>query len=257
MRVAHVEAGLRSGDRSMPEEINRRITDAIATLLLTPSADGDANLRSEGVADSRIRLVGNVMIDTLVKMLPLAERSDILPKLKLDHGKYVLATLHRPSNVDDPVTLGELMTAINRLSEQMPIAFPVHPRTRQRISDIGTSIPQGRVRMIDPVGYVDCLALLRGSRFVLTDSGGVQEETTYLQIPCLTARPNTERPVTLTHGSNRLVESTAISIEAAARDVLRDASPPFRRPPLWDGNAANRIIAALQECTCMLPDAWN
>ena len=246
--IAHVEAGLRSGDMSMPEEVNRKVTDAISDLLLTPSEDGSENLRREGVSEARIRLVGNVMIDSLVAMLPRIESCDIVKSLGFAPRQYGLVTLHRPSNVDDAATLTQVLDGLRRVSEELPLVFPVHPRTRRRMEDLGLKNTIPRVQLIDPVGYVECLALERGARIVVTDSGGVQEETTYLQVPCITVRPNTERPVTITCGTNRLVKSTSDDIYQGVKSVL--AAPEtseHRCPPLWDGSAADRIVDSLRE----------
>jgi UDP-N-acetylglucosamine 2-epimerase (non-hydrolysing) len=245
--AAHVEAGLRSGDRSMPEEINRLVTDRLADLLLTPSRDADANLLAEGVEPRRIAFVGNVMIDTLVRMLPRAAASTALARLELPPGGYLLATLHRPANVDDPAQLRAVAAALLRAAERLPVVFPVHPRTRARLDGLGLELAGERLRLAPPLGYLDFLALQRGARLVLTDSGGVQEETTYLGVPCLTARPNTERPVTITHGTNRLVASTAEAIAAAVDEELAAPRRAYERPELWDGAAAERIAALLLE----------
>ncbi len=246
IKVAHVEAGLRSFDRTMPEEINRLVTDQIADLLFTPSADGDQNLLREGIAPERIHLVGNVMIDTLVQLLPTATARwpELRNRLGLD--RYVLVTLHRPGNVDDPDTLAQLVEALRVLSCEIPILFPVHPRTRQRLAARGQSSTKN-FQMIDPLGYLDFLALEQHAQIVLTDSGGVQEETTYLRVPCLTIRPNTERPITITLGTNRLVASQPAAILAAARAALQaGAGKPAQPPPLWDGHAAQRIVDVMQ-----------
>ena len=246
--IAHVEAGLRSGDMSMPEEVNRRMTDAISNLLLTPSADGDENLRREGVPEARIRLVGNVMIDSLVAMLPSINSCDIVERLGLARHEYGLVTLHRPSNVDDPATLDQVLDGLRRVSERLPLVFPVHPRTRRRIEDLGLNQSFPRVKFIDPVGYVECLALERDAKLILTDSGGVQEEATYLQVPCLTVRPNTERPVTITCGTNKLVKSTGDDIFKEVNLVLdRPVNSDHRCPPLWDGQTADRIVESIRE----------
>jgi len=246
IKVAHVEAGLRSFDRTMPEEINRLVTDQIADRLFTPSADGDQNLLREGIAPERIHLVGNVMIDTLVQLLPTATTR--WPGLRDRYGldQYVLVTIHRPGNVDDSETLAKLVAAMLVLSREIPILFPVHPRTQQRLAAHGQSGTKN-FQMIDPLGYLDFLALERHARLVLTDSGGVQEETTYLGVPCLTVRPNTERPVTITQGTNRLVVSQPAAILTAARSVLSvGAQKPLQPPPLWDGCAATRIADVMR-----------
>lgn len=243
--VAHVEAGLRSRDWSMPEEINRVVTDRVSQLLFTPSRDGDENLAQEGVAAEKIRFVGNVMIDTLVRMLPAIDRQTVTAELKLIPKNYVLATLHRPSNVDDVAALSELLRALGAVGREMPVVFPVHPRTRQRIREGGLEVGGG-VRLLEPLSYLPFVALMKQAALVMTDSGGVQEETTFLRVPCLTLRPNTERPVTITCGTNRLVASTVEAIGAAFHEALR-AERPARLPELWDGKAAQRIVAALAE----------
>ncbi len=244
IRVGHVEAGLRSGDRSMPEEINRLLTDQLSDLLFTPSADGDANLQREGIAADKIHLVGNVMIDTLVRLLPSAEKSfpSNVPR------PYILVTLHRPSNVDDLPWLQELLTALSELSAQMNIIFPVHPRTRQRMQQLDSgAISNPRVCLMEPLPYLEFLALQQRASLVITDSGGIQEETTFLGVPCLTVRENTERPITIEQGTNRLVGRDLARLRQAAREVLQsqpnDPSSERRAapPPLWDGHAAERI----------------
>ncbi|MCE7980640.1 MAG: UDP-N-acetylglucosamine 2-epimerase (non-hydrolyzing) [Caldilinea sp. CFX5] len=245
VKVAHVEAGLRSFDRTMPEEINRVLTDQISDLLFTPSEDGNENLKHEGIADEKVHFVGNVMIDSLVRLLPkAAERWSVLqPEFGLE--EYVLVTLHRPSNVDEIATLRELMAALSEIAAKVEVFFPVHPRTRKRILDHQIAFDQDQIQLVEPLGYLDFLALQTHARLVLTDSGGVQEETTYLGIPCLTARPNTERPVTITHGSNRLVQSTHAEVVAAANASLSTSlteGDTGRKPPLWDGRAAERIV---------------
>jgi UDP-N-acetylglucosamine 2-epimerase (non-hydrolysing) len=254
VKVAHVEAGLRSFDRTMPEEINRVVTDHLADLLFTTEPSGNENLRREGIPEEKIRFVGNTMIDTLVRLLPKAEVRwpGLRERLRLD-GRYVLVTLHRPSNVDDPATLREIMTALAEISREVPVVFPVHPRTRQRIAALGLAGPQSAIAnltFLEPLGYLDFLALEAHAGLVLTDSGGVQEETTYLGVPCLTARPNTERPVTITQGTNRLVASAAAELRIAAQAAL--AEPTMRdmsRPERWDGNAAGRIALAFLEAS--------
>jgi UDP-N-acetylglucosamine 2-epimerase (non-hydrolysing) len=247
-RVAHVEAGLRSFDRSMPEEINRVLTDQISDLLLTPSCDAGENLLKEGVSAEKIRLVGNIMIDTLVHLLPKAGQRWPLLSQKLGLRRYALATLHRPSNVDHMETLLQILAAFRDLSRDLPVVFPVHPRTRQRIGQSGFGSRDDQLRLIEPLGYLDFLALQTHAALVLTDSGGVQEETTYLGIPCLTLRPNTERPVTVTHGTNRLVASERDAIVSAAVKALAGSSSggPKSPPEFWDGHTSGRIMEALR-----------
>lgn len=252
IRLAHVEAGLRSFDRTMPEEINRLLTDQLADLLLTPSPDGDQNLLREGIDPSKIAFVGNVMIDTLVRLQPRSRErwSGLRDTLGID-GEYGLVTLHRPGNVDRPDTLAEILGALKELGRRMPMLFPIHPRTRRRIEEFGLDVPDGGgLRLMDPLGYIDFMALTGHARLVLTDSGGIQEETTYLGIPCLTVRPNTERPITITQGTNQLVESRTDAIMSAADAVLDgsgQATPG--RPDLWDGATAGRIVAALTDAS--------
>jgi UDP-N-acetylglucosamine 2-epimerase (non-hydrolysing) len=254
IRVAHVEAGLRSRDRTMPEEINRLLTDQIADLLLTPSVDGDENLLLEGIDPFRIRLVGNVMIDSLFQQLERAEGSTIREQLDLEGKDYAVLTLHRPSNVDDRETFLRLLTALETISARVPIIFPVHPRTHLRIEEfdlVERVAAAANLRLVEPLGYLDFLRLYSGARLVLTDSGGIQEETTVLGIPCLTLRENTERPITITHGTNQLVGTDTEKIVAAATAALdrpRAAERPAA-PPLWDGKTADRILDALLEAT--------
>ncbi len=244
--LAHVEAGLRSGDRTMPEEINRLITDQLATLLFTPSSDGDENLLREGVAAEKIHRVGNVMIDTLVRLLPLAQVPIELAGL----GRYLLVTLHRPGNVDDLPWLSEMLRALAEVSRDVEVIFPVHPRTAQRLQD-ANAVPSGnaRLRLVPPLPYLEFLALQRDAVAVITDSGGIQEETSYLGVPCLTVRENTERPITLTAGTNRLVGRDISRLRLELGKLL--ASAPTARHsrsqaiPLWDGHAADRIAKIL------------
>lgn len=247
VKVAHVEAGLRSFDQTMPEEINRLLTDQISDLLLTHSPEANENLTREGIAREKVHLVGNTMIDTLARLMPLAENH--WPALRKQYGveKFVLVTLHRPNNVDNAASFGEIMAALNQVSAGVPVIFPVHPRTRQRIAEYGITI-RGGVRLTEPIGYVDFLALQAHASVVVTDSGGVQEETTFLGVPCLTVRPNTERPITITNGTNQLIERKSEAITAAIRaalDRLRDSDPA--PPELWDGKAAARIVALFRE----------
>lgn len=239
--VGHVEAGLRSFDRTMPEETNRLLTDQIADVLYTPSADADENLLREGVSPSRIYRVGNVMIDTLVRLLP--KSLERWPTLRAEFHlpeRFGLVTLHRPSNVDSPATLHALVGALEMMSDMLPIVFPVHPRTRRRMDEFGTKAVVN-LRLTQPLGYVEFLALQRHATFVVTDSGGVQEETTFLRVPCLTIRANTERPITLSQGSNTLVGSDFSRLREEVRRVLDGQGKTGRKPPLWDGHAAERI----------------
>lgn len=245
VRVAHVEAGLRSFDREMPEEINRLLTDRLSDLLLTPSKDADANLFREGVEPFRIARVGNVMIDTLFKQVERAKSSTILNRLEIAGREFAVLTLHRPSNVDDPNALSGILQAIAEICQEIPVIFPVHPRTQARIEQFGLQTPPD-LRLIEPLGYLDFLRLWGGSRLTLTDSGGLQEETTALGVPCLTLRENTERPITIEEGTNQLVGRDPARILAAAREILSSTtSKPPRVPELWDGRAAERIVDAL------------
>jgi UDP-N-acetylglucosamine 2-epimerase (non-hydrolysing) len=239
--VAHVEAGLRSRDWSMPEEVNRVVTDRVSDLLFAPSADAVENLRAEGYRDDQIHLAGNVMIDTLFANLDRALESDVLYRLGLSPGEYGLVTLHRPANVDGPETLAVLVGALARIAEQIPLVLPVHPRTAAGLA--ATGVPDG-LRLVPPAGYLDFLALQASARLVLTDSGGVQEETTALGVPCLTLRDTTERPVTVSEGTNILVGRDPELIVTTALEVLRH--PPAKRmPQLWDGRAGERIAEGL------------
>jgi UDP-N-acetylglucosamine 2-epimerase (non-hydrolysing) len=241
--VAHVEAGLRSFDRDMPEEINRLVTDAVSDLLLTPSADADENLRREGVPPGKIVRVGNVMIDTLDKHLPHAGFDRVRERFGLTERGYAVVTLHRPSNVDDPQTFEGIVTALDTIAARLPVVFPVHPRTRARVASSQTS-SNGLV-LTEPLGYLDFLSLTSHARIVLTDSGGLQEETTALGIPCLTLRENTERPVTVTHGTNELVGASPERI-LAGFDRALSRTAPATRPELWDGRTAERIAIAIR-----------
>lgn len=245
IRVAHVEAGLRSFDRTMPEEFNRILTDQLSDLLLTPSADADDNLAREGIPKDRIVRVGNVMIDSLLRALPRTKSSSVLERLNLEPREYAIVTMHRPSNVDDAVVLAELIKALETISEQLPVVIPLHPRTRANLSRFGIN-PSSKVRVIEPLGYLDFLALLSQARLALTDSGGIQEETTVLGIPCLTMRENTERPVTVTHGTNVIVGRDPQRIIDEARVALAKSPSADHTPPeLWDGRASKRIVDAL------------
>ena len=239
--VAHVESGLRSRDWTMPEEVNRVVTDRLTHWLLAPSPDAVDNLLAEGTDPATIHLVGNVMVDTLLANIERAHRRPTLDELGVVGGAYGLVTLHRPATVDDPEVLGPVMHALGELSLDLPLLFPVHPRTRAQLDGYG--LPAS-VRLVDPLGYLDFLALQAGAGIVLTDSGGIQEETTVLGVPCLTLRDNTERPITVSEGTNQLVGRDPARILAAARAVLA-SPPPARRPALWDGHAAERIADAL------------
>jgi len=244
IRVGHVEAGLRSRDRGMPEEINRLLTDQLSDLLFTPSADGDENLLHEGIDGAKIHRVGNVMIDTLVRLLPRAKEkfpSDV-------PTPYALVTLHRPSNVDDLPWLAKLLATLADLSTHLHVIFPVHPRTRERLEAIGSQPSRARLRLVEPLPYLEFLALQSRAALVITDSGGIQEESTFLNVPCLTVRENTERPITITMGTNQLVGRDLEKLRAAANKILQRAAarnetknPGTAGVPLWDGQAAERI----------------
>jgi UDP-N-acetylglucosamine 2-epimerase (non-hydrolysing) len=248
IRVAHVEAGLRSFDRTMPEEINRVLTDAIADYLFVTEEDAIGNLLKEGRTRDSIFLVGNVMIDSLRHFLPIAQQSGVGNELSLKIGdswkRFAVLTLHRPSNVDSTEKLAQLLTAIDAVASEIPVVFPVHPRTQQRLNQSGIKT-HPNLKLIPPVGYLDFLCLLSKAALVLTDSGGIQEETTALGVPCLTLRENTERPVTITEGTNQLVGTNPEKIIQAARAALSGHSKAGRIPPLWDGHAAERVVAAL------------
>lgn len=248
VRVAHVEAGLRSFDRSMPEEINRLLTDQISDLLFTSEPGAEDNLRREGIDAAKIHFVGNVMIDTLLAHRERARALNVPERFGVTRRKYGLLTLHRPSNVDDETTFERLMGAIETISRDVPFIFPVHPRTRpmiQRSAIASRMVASSALRPIDPLGYLDFLGLMESSRVLLTDSGGVQEETTILGVPCLTLRENTERPVTITHGTNQLVGTDPERIRGAWQRV-QTASAELRVPPLWDGRTAERIVEVLR-----------
>src|ERR1043166_4011780 len=250
IKVAHVEAGLRSRDRTMPEEINRLLTDQIADLLLTPSPDADANLRAEGVPPERIRFVGNVMIDSLLQNLERARTSHIRSELGVIDSDYAVLTLHRPSNVDQRETFARILAALETITETLPVIFPVHPRTRKTIASLGLSdhvAAMKNLRLVEPLGYLDFLSLYSSARLVLTDSGGIQEETTVLNIPCLTLRENTERPITVELGTNVVVGTdTTRIITAAAAALNGSAKKTPHELPLWDGHASERILDALE-----------
>jgi UDP-N-acetylglucosamine 2-epimerase (non-hydrolysing) len=259
--VVHVEAGLRSFDREMPEEINRVLTDSISDLLFTTEESGNQNLANESVSVEKVSFVGNLMIDSLVGALETARRSPLRSQLGLRRGGYAVLTLHRPSNVDDPLQLTQTLAALAEVARSIPIIFPVHPRTQQKIRASGfsginswdgaTPIPDNGVWTMRPASYLDFLGLVDSSAMVITDSGGIQEETTYLGVPCLTYRNNTERPVTVTLGTNRLVGADPANLVRHANDVLRTTgsrnAEAHTPPPLWDGRAAPRIVRVLEE----------
>lgn len=250
IKLIHVEAGLRSFDRTMPEEINRVCTDSISDLLFCTEASGVDNLRREGVGEEKIFAVGNLMIDTLLKHRPKAEKSLVLDELKVKPGNYAVVTLHRPSNVDDPAALARLLGVLEVVQRDMPVIFPIHPRTRKNLAAAGLMNrveAMHNLRLADPLGYLDFLKLTSNARIVLTDSGGIQEETTILAVPCLTLRENTERPVTTQLGSSYLVGNDPERILTAYRDVMEGRARKPQTPPMWDGQAADRIVRVLSE----------
>lgn len=242
--VAHVEAGLRSRDRSMPEEINRIVTDAVSDILFATSPDALDNLAAEGIDRAKIHLVGNPMIDTLRRHLAQVRARNAPAAFGLSPKSYAIVTLHRPANVDEPAGLTRILGALRAMGERLPVIFPVHPRTRERIDALGEARAPG-VTFCEPLGYLDFLGLMDGARLVLTDSGGIQEETTALGVPCLTLRANTERPITITEGTNRLLGEDPAAILPAAQAILAGGAPEPRCPALWDGKAGDRIAAAL------------
>lgn len=255
--LIHVEAGLRSFDRDMPEEINRVLTDQISDLLFTTERDALQNLRREGVDESRVCFVGNVMIDTLLANCQQAVKPDVTlatygSSLSIREEGYTLLTLHRPSNVDEPDTLTRLIQTVSEVSKRLPVVFPVHPRTQQKIADAGLLgfLSSENVSLLPPVSYLEMLGLMRGARVVLTDSGGLQEETTALGVPCVTLRENTERPITVTDGTNTIVGTNAEKILACVDDILDSGGKSGRIPEYWDGNAATRIVERLLQRYC-------
>jgi UDP-N-acetylglucosamine 2-epimerase (non-hydrolysing) len=246
-KLAHVEAGLRSFDRTMPEEVNRVLTDAISDFLFTSEPSAAENLRAEGVAEEKVHFVGNVMIDSLLRFVEVAKRRRAWEPFGLEERGYGVVTLHRAGNVDDRDVLRRLVAALGDVAAELPLLFPVHPRTAARIRDLGLggSIDATRLRLVPPIGYVDFLGLTSGARLVLTDSGGIQEESLILGIPCLTLRENTERPITLSQGTNVLVGRDPERIRAGVRRVLDGEMKPPVTPPFWDGKAAERIADVL------------
>jgi UDP-N-acetylglucosamine 2-epimerase (non-hydrolysing) len=259
IKVIHVEAGLRSFDREMPEEINRVLTDHLSDLLFVTEESGRRNLLKEGIEAERIHMVGNVMIDSLQRQIQAAERSEVLEQCGLHSGNYGLVTLHRPSNVDEPAVFSGILAALQSVSRRLPLLFPVHPRSEAHIREwrlhnffandgeqVGPEIKHAGLFRIPPLGYLDFLKLMKHAAIVFTDSGGIQEETTVLGVPCLTLRHNTERPSTIEMGTNRLVGNDPGKIVAAAEQVLTGPRLSASLPPLWDGYAAARIIAVLK-----------
>jgi UDP-N-acetylglucosamine 2-epimerase (non-hydrolysing) len=250
--LCHVEAGLRSGDWSMPEEVNRVLTDRMSDLLLTPSSDGNANLAHEGICASKIALVGNVMIDTLFRLLPKAKEIDITEKFGVSPNEYALITLHRPSNVDVFENAKMFVEVVRNLSDSVDVIFPIHPRTKKQFIeyDILKILESStKIHVLEPIGYINCVALNFHSKFVLTDSGGLQEETTALGVPCITARESTERPITVTEGTNTVVGTSRQKIEATIEAILRaaDCRGQHQVPKYWDGNAAVRSVDCIEE----------
>jgi UDP-N-acetylglucosamine 2-epimerase (non-hydrolysing) len=248
VRVAHIEAGLRSRDRTMPEEINRILTDAIADLLFTTERGADENLEHEGIPQDKIKFVGNVMIDSLFYNLEKAKDSQIRENLDITGKDYAVLTLHRPSNVDEKDVFSGILNALCEISQRLPVIFPVHPRTAGNINRFGFArrLAGSNIRLMEPLGYLDFINLSANAKLVLTDSGGLQEETTALGIPCLTLRENTERPITLELGTNKLVGTNPQTIKQSVFEILGDDSTKDTKiPPLWDGRAAQRICDAL------------
>ncbi len=251
-KVAHVEAGLRSFDRAMPEEINRILCDAIADFLFVTEESGVRHLQAEGIDDARVFLVGNVMIDTLRQQSAAAEAVAMWTRLGLVEGGYAMATLHRPSNVDDDGMLRRLLGALTEVSQILPVVFPVHPRTRARLDALAVPVPE-QLRLCEPLPYREFLSLMMKARLVLTDSGGIQEETTCLGVPCLTLRHNTERPITVSQGTNRVIGTDPEAVLLEVRGVLLRPLSATVIPPLWDGAAAGRIVGVLEHALLPLP----
>lgn len=250
VRVAHVEAGLRSFDRSMPEEINRLLTDAIADMLLVSEPSGVENLRREGVEEGRIHFVGNVMIDSLLRCRSRADQSSIISMLELQENHYALVTLHRPSNVDNRDALVPILDALETISQDRRVIFPIHPRSRKMMGNLGLESRVERIsglQLLEPLGYLDFLKLMSNAAVVLTDSGGIQEETTILGVPCITLRRNTERPITVSQGTNRLAGALCEDILKAYHEAMNDTSSMKEAPALWDGRAAERVVVSLTD----------
>ncbi len=249
--VAHVEAGLRSFDRRMPEEVNRVLTDEISDYLFVTEKSGSANLKNEGIDSSKVYFTGNVMIDSLVNFLPIINNSTITDKLLLDQGKFVLATFHRPSNVDEEENLSQLIDTINEISTERKVVFPIHPRTRNNIDKFGLSGKLGKnVIILDPIGYIDFLSLTKKAELVVTDSGGIQEETTFLGIQCITVRDSTERPITSEIGTNHMIGTDFQKVVVAAKLILGGRIKNGRIPELWDGKASERIVEIVYKSIC-------
>ncbi len=246
VKVAHLEAGLRSFDRSMPEEINRIVTDSLADILWTPSIDGDENLKKEGIAQEKIERVGNIMIDSLEMLRPVIEKQKVCKELNIKPKNFGLVTLHRPSNVDKPDVLKSITQSLVQISEKLHLVFPIHPRTRKNLAQTGyleLLTDCSTITVTVPLIYIKFMNLLFNARLVITDSGGIQEETTYLGIPCLTLRPNTERPITINQGTNRLCKADTFSIEVT--NILNNGLLPHNIPELWDGATAGRITKSI------------
>lgn len=249
IKIIHLEAGLRSFDRTMPEEINRLVTDALADMLLTPSQDGNDNLIKEGISPEKIHLVGNIMIDTLFRFLPIIEKSSIIQTLGLNPQQYLLVTLHRPSNVDQKESLEKILTTFRKIQQSIKIVFPVHPRTKKNMHEFGFSDMIDDMKNLiitEPIGYLDFQRLMTKSKAVITDSGGIQEETTVLKIPCITLRENTERPITVTEGSNVIVGSDMNKLLNMIEKILNNQWKSSNIPKLWDGKTAERVIQVIE-----------
>jgi UDP-N-acetylglucosamine 2-epimerase (non-hydrolysing) len=247
IKVAHLEAGLRSFDRTMPEELNRLVTDVLADMLWTPSRDADENLLREGISPARIRMVGNIMIDSLEMLRDRIETQETYRTFGLETGGYGVVTLHRPSNVDDPLILKKISGILEEIAEMIPLVFPIHPRTRKNLELnqlLETMEGSGRLHLPEPLGYISFMNLVFNGRLVITDSGGIQEETSYIGIPCLTLRQNTERPVTVTHGTNQLCELA--HLKRKVDEILQGHVPQRKEIELWDGRTAERIVKILK-----------